>query len=819
VITQNTDTAVPFRKAVCGLTLDLIILAIPVEVVLSRLLALKANEIIPHGRVAIAIGAVLIRGTGFYTDLLWTLFGIFLIYWEAFKKQKAKIGSLAVVATAMIALLCVVEGAAGQIGSDSLGEVTRTQWSQVLSYSLQFLQTSGLTMKHLVAACLPFIFLLAVLLLVKKGVYRPNIAIAILTSIFTVGVLICCLCLDISQFLSARSTFVTYQRNLQDGTRKGLGHFRRVGTAPMVFVYIGESTPRDWLYSELKERMRNPGLSDNVVLFSDVVSPHSHTFLSLVRTLSVSINPERDQLTDDRILSRINLISILKRNGIATDWISNKPAFEWIAALFGNEADEMYLQNKAMEAPATQLKKDSDVLPRALYRLTTAKVEPKVVFFHSQAGHPGYCDFIPKTAVSRIPTLAASLPFDAVYGDLSVLSRKWHLQNVNCARNAVAYVADNVELTMRQMSQINSPAVLIYFSDHGDDALDGTAHDSSRPSFRKIEIPLMVFFNDAAKRAYKSKFDYAVANKDKRYATTWLSDSILDISGISYDERRALSIFGPLDNIPDRYSTLRSYGGKQYVIAVDGDTNSRNSVNTTDIDLYAKKQLIRSLPAEQQGRICVHQADSLLKFTDASKAFSCFELDIVIDPDRHEIYVYDPPKKNSGLTLGTLLELQPKQSTGIWLDVKNAQMKTLEYLLDYLNRRIPPEKRQSTLIEVALNEAENNNVQDVLSSIRQAGYSLSYHLATDVGIRCSDHPEKLECAELAKSIEAILRSTPYTSLSFDILASRYATSIDRPIGVEINTWDLSVRRENDLDCGMLKRVTKYQILYESPFNY
>jgi hypothetical protein len=329
----------------------------------------------------------------------------------------------------------------------------------------------------------------------------------------------------------------------------------------------------------------------------------------------------------------------------------------------------------------------------------------------------------------------------------------------------------------------------------------------------------VVFFNDAAKHTYERKFNYAVANRDKRYGTTWLSDSIIDISGISYDERRTLSIFGPLDDIPDRYSTLRWYGGKQYVISVDGEADRRSAINSTKIDLYAKQRLIRSLPAAQRGRICVHQADSLLKFSDAAKAFSCYEVDLDIAPQQHEVYVHDLSKQNSGLTLGTLLDLQFNQSTGIWLDVKDARMDTLEFLLKYLNQRIPLEKRGSALIEVTLSEAENENFREILSRIRQAGFGLSYHLDTDGGIRCSENPNRSECTKLKKSIEGILRSTPYSSLSFDIVAAKYATSIDRPSGVEMDTWDLSLKSENNLDRGMLQRVTKYQIPYESPFNY
>jgi hypothetical protein len=490
-----------------------------------------------------------------------------------------------------------------------------------------------------------------------------------------------------------------------------------------------------------------------------------------------------------------------------------------VASLFGENADDTYIQNRIPNAPIAQLKKDDAVLPLALEKMWTSQTDRRVVFFHSQAGHNNYCDQIPPSVVSRMPDPLTSLPFPAVFGDVSVLSKSRLERDVKCYRKAMSYVADNISDVMRQMQLMKRPAVMIYFSDHGEDVLDGTDHDSSRASFRKIEVPFLVFFNDAAKHIYESKFNAAYANKDKRYGTTWLSDSIIDIAGLAYDRRRSLSIFKPLDVIPDRYSSLRFYRGQQYVIAVDEEGNRQVGINTTNIDLYEKRRLIRSLPAEEQGRICAHRADSLIKFSDAARAFPCAEVDLVIDPRQRQVYVYHPPARNNGLTLETLLGFQPANSTGIWLDVTNADQSTLEYLLEYLNRIIPHNERRSVLVEVSLSETESESLGAVMSKIRADGYGLSYHLPTDIGIACSNRLKAENCAQLRRSTEGILSGAPYSSLSFDIRAKKFATSIHVPAGVELNTWDLAVKTERDIDHDMLQRVSKYLIPYESPFNY
>jgi heptose-I-phosphate ethanolaminephosphotransferase len=798
--------------------LDLMVLAIPVGAIVAHCFDQQIREALTHGRLAVIAGKVVVTlDEAIYTILLWTTLGIVLTHRVAFKKRA--LGIAVFIATVLVLLSSVVAAAAGEIGSDSLGEVTHSNWREAISYCLQSIQTVDLGKKHLVVVGAPIFFFLVVIVLAKLKIYRPSAVLTKLSAIIALGSLIGCLYWDTSSLLENRASFSMYRSNLQTGTRNEMANFTQEPSAPTVLVYIGESTERNWLYRELRQTIQDPTLNKNLVLFSDVVSPHSHTFLSLFRALSISRDPLQDQLTDDRNLVRPNLVSVLNGKGATTAWYSNQPGNDWVGTLFGHEAAEKYFfENDPRAGDASYMKKDSEVLPQVAERLESSNPERQVIFFHSYAGHFDYCANIPQTAVARVPDPIATLPFTAVYGDMPVLSEDRHRRNVNCYRNAMAHIADNLELVMRRISRLNRPAVLLYFSDHGDDALEGTDHDSGRPSFRKIEVPMVIFFNDAARSAYKQKFDSAVANKDTKYSLGWLADSIIDIAGISYN-RHMLSVFRPINSPPERYSSLRYYRGRQYGIAVDGDANSRGVVQTTNIDLFAKRQLIQTLPADQQGKICAHRADSYLKFSDASEAFSCFEVDLVIEPQMKEVYVFHPPKNSNGLPLGALLALQPERSSGIWLDVKNAQGPTLEFLLEYLNRWFPPKKRRSVLVEVSLSEAESEGLMDILSRIRQNGYGLSYYLPTDEGIKCSIDPETPDCARFKQSVEGILRRVPFSSLSFDIRAKRFAVSIDKPAGVEMNTWDLNAKMASDIDRDMLQKTTKYLIPYVSRFEY
>ena len=64
--------------------------------------------------------------------------------------------------------------------------------------------------------------------------------------------------------------------------------------------------------------------------------------------------------------------------------------------------------------------------------------------------------------------------------------------------------------------------------------------------------------------------------------------------------------------------------------------------------------------------------------------------------------MHHSPKKNNGLSVSSLLALQPKRFSGIWLDLKYAQEPTREFLLEYPNRIRPTkQRRQGEVSEVS----------------------------------------------------------------------------------------------------------------------
>jgi hypothetical protein len=719
-------------------------------------------------------------------------------------------------AVAMLILSVLLDNKMGTVGADSLAEILCTNWHEASAYGLQALSTMNISGKQLVASLSPLAFygLLALLSTVSGLRLKRNLAIlALAVSGVTVGVL---LARDLSRLVSAYHDIHLVQQRLLQATRPNFGQFTRKHFGPRLVVYIGESTNREF-YRALRERVESRPFKNNIVYFDQVISPHSHTTPSLLRELTVSEDPFRDQLKYDTELWRANLISVLNHTGVGVAWYSNQGQDEWPALLFGKEANRWYFEKQPWgSAFSGPHKPDSGML--AQFRSAIRTPGSSAVFFHSYAGHFPYCDHLPSDTPSALPDIRTSVHFKAAFGDLPTLNEQGHVREINCYDRALAYIALNLDSVMQEMWAAAQPMVLLYFSDHGEDVLDATGHESGIASYRKIEVPLIAFFNAAARRDYESEFNAARNNKSSRYSLAWISDSLADIAGLSY-KRDLLSIFRPIDRTPDRYSSLRLYHGKRFIIAVDDDRDARGIATLSDIDLYEKRRLIHSLAPESQNHICAHRADSLMKFNEASEVFSCLEVDLVVAPAAQQVYVFHPPKENNYLTLRDLLLYHSGRWSKLWLDTKNLNTSNGAFYLQYLNELFAFPERREILIETSVDNSEDAQVRDMLANFRQSGYHLSFYLPTPQGVRCSQFAMASGCAEFAEHVVETISNLPYDSLSFDIRAKFVAKAIQRRQPIQLNTWDADLKEASEIDPEILGQASMYLIPYRSRFDY
>ena len=80
------------------------------------------------------------------------------------------------------------------------------------------------------------------------------------------------------------------------------------------------------------------------------------------------------------------------------------------------------------------------------------------------------------------------------------------LNNLESYDSTIRYIDHNLNYVIKNLDQYQKPAILIYFSDHGESIYTNYAHDSSRPLHEMIRIPLIIYFNEKAYDEFKDKF-------------------------------------------------------------------------------------------------------------------------------------------------------------------------------------------------------------------------------------------------------------------------------------------------------------------------
>ncbi len=699
-------------------------------------------------------------------------------------------------------------------GVDSFSEVSRTDYRSVISFCFQSIYSPVLTRSRMFISTFVFLaFMLYILTSCYSRFYSASRCAKYLSHATVIAIVILVvhdLYGDIEQFAG----YNVYRSSLNAASKHIKESFIANGNQDVdIFVYIGESTNSTAFYQAFKSQTQEAGAAEGLVAFDDVISPHSHTLPSLFRALSFNRDSFQDQVKSDDSSPRPSLIDVLNKFSWHTEWFTNQPENDWISGLFGRSST-VYRPSRNLAAHPTF---DTEALDSALSSLEADGTQRKFVIFHSFAGHAGYCENIPLSIVANRQFPEDSLPFKAIYGDMLAISQERFLHNIRCYNQVMHFVSGNLVRVMRQMNRSSRPQILVYFSDHGEDYLSGTGHDSSVPNAMKIEVPLVVYFNKQARRVFQPQYRAALNNRHAAYSLQWMTDSLLDLAQVS-GTRNLLSLFRDPLNTPPRISSLRYYAGHYHAIYVDNQPTVPDVLPVL-VEEFAKRDSVQSVPEQNRAILCAHRVDSYAKFLNSTSAFDCQEIDVVVTPKENEIYVFHPPKSSTGLTLGMVLTHLPESESGMWVDVKNASRDNLEFLGKYLNRYIPAEKRAHFLIEISGGDIEKHLVSEEVRFLRTSGFSVSYYLPTDEGIRCAAALSSGSAVEFRHRVEQMLISAPYNSLSFDRRAVGCASAIHRDKQVHWNTWDLSVRTPSDLDRGLLEQVDKYLIPYSSTYEY
>lgn len=273
-------------------------------------------------------------------------------------------------------------------------------------------------------------------------------------------------------------------------------------------VYIGESTsvmnmglygyPRDTT-PRLAERART---DPNLIVFHHVFSTHTHTTGSLLEALSLGLQRGQEFLPI-HLRRRLSVVDVLHQAGFDTVLLSNQGldgAWSQASSVIFRRAHKVFrVMRQDMEQPASsQLPRwDDEFFAQEIDRLDLqrARERPLALFLHSYAGHGRYEANIPERFRVKVDNRLAPLAQHQVLDDPTL-----SVDTLEHYDAAIRYVDYSVDRIIRRVEQSPQPIILVYFSDHGDAAFAQRGHDSARFKHEMARVPLLVYFNDAARR-------------------------------------------------------------------------------------------------------------------------------------------------------------------------------------------------------------------------------------------------------------------------------------------------------------------------------
>ncbi len=531
----------------------------------------------------------------------------------------------------------------------------------------------------------------------------------------------------------------------------------------MVLI-IGESTQRNYMSLYGYPLKTTPNLdalaeSKDLFVFSDVISPHSHTDPSLAKALTFS-NYEN---TQTKWFYKQNIIDIMKIAGYKTFWISNQEAI----SIYGNAPQA--IASRADEKKYTSIMDsystfnlDGQILP-LLHTLKAKQSQSKqdnnfsFYVLHLMGTHSGYANRYPSSFSAFSPQTLSKHSLDTMANGTLLTSKQAKTKSTYI--NAILYNDYIVSEIIKSFK--DDEAIIFYFSDHGDevyDFRDFAGHSESMVSRYMLEIPFMIYITPKLRQTQPKLLQQIKTAQNLPFMNDDFIHSFLDILGINtLDSDKERSIFSKEFNA----KRARLIGGYDY-----------------DRELHQESLF------EAPDKIWLHRCDEPKKFEDFKDKFANVEIDVHFLNDgkgegRFDVG-HDGAQKSIGLRLEDMLKIitardmqnlhlqdfnggggnnidsiKTKNRAKIWLDFKNLDSSNAKSALSILKNlcktyNIP---HQNIIIE------SSNHEQ--LGAFKQSGFYTSYYVPYYAKNDLSNN-----ATQIRKHIQNIIDSDNVNAISF-----------------------------------------------------
>lgn len=437
----------------------------------------------------------------------------------------------------------------------------------------------------------------------------------------------------------------SYRRIAADSSTQSGGTTRSTSKAErnLYVLIMGESTARNHMSLYDYDRNTNPRLTelaDEMVVFEDVVSPHSHTLPVFKKALFLREREPSQNWADAQ-----TLISLFKDAGFQTIWLSNQEQssiYDNVVDSIASQAD-IRIYTSDLSAEETSVSYDEELLPILDDILVEERSANRFILIHLMGTHAAYD--------RRYPPAYNHFDADSVDRKGREFLTATSNALISHYDNAVLYNDYIVAEIIERIRQEKQNSYVLYLSDHGEEVFEQrnfAGHTENFGSRYMIEIPFIIWLSAAYRTIHADKVAAIRSSLHNRYMTDDLTHTIVDLSlltTVKFDPTR--SVINPLY-----------------------DNNRSRTYNQKDYDTELKHRRDRYLVPE---KFWVHRVNSLEKFSRVAPIFPGVELDLVIQTGPAGVYfdVTHPPVESIDLTLDSYFKQTSQKRLSYWLDIKN----------------------------------------------------------------------------------------------------------------------------------------------------
>lgn len=299
--------------------------------------------------------------------------------------------------------------------------------------------------------------------------------------------------------------------------------------------FIGESINRNHMRIYGYHRDTTPNidsLSDNLIIFKDVVSSHAQTNASLRVALTQATSEQGQKYRE-----ALSIIDIANLAGFKTWWISNQqPVRATLASIAAQADNTQFISNDYQGVEVNRY--DGFMLPYIEEAITdTAK--HKAIFIHMMGSHAQYSN--------RYPEKFEYFTDNNVKAYTSGISDS-QINAINEYDNSLRYtdhvIKQAFDLVQQDPANIKSLTLL---SDHGEEVFDSInvkGHGPDNVTAHMLEIPLLSWLSTGYKEKRSSTVSAMLSNKNKGFRLDNFYHFAADLMGIRSDyilEKNSLS--------------------------------------------------------------------------------------------------------------------------------------------------------------------------------------------------------------------------------------------------------------------------------------